>query len=195
MIAGHKLHEKYKKEWEFYNSYPFKKCTKSCYRQRFQKWMELKDAVKPISARVKAKRVTELGRDCISCEIFKPYSCFAKEKNWYNGYSGKCLDCRNLYKKEARKNKEINEIEKQYKRDQRSTDIWKIRQKLDNIYYQDPQVLRNRSIIKSFRKISREEAVKSKCEFLHNCWYSTELLQKVYGENIEHNKRIVWTRY
>jgi len=195
MIEWHKLHEKYKSEWEFYNSYPFKKCTKTCYRQRFQKWMELKDAVKPISVRVKAKRVTELGRDCNTCKIFKPYSCFIKEKNWYNWYTGDCKECRNIKKKEMRKNKEINEREKQYKRDHRSTDIWKIRQTLDNIYYQDPQVLRNRSIIKSFRSISRDEGLRSKCEFLHNCGYSAELLEKVYGERIQNNYRLTETRY
>lgn len=54
------------------------------------------------------------------------------------------------------------------------------RTQFDRIYYSDPIIKRNRSIINWVKKQTREEARIAKIEYFISKWYDKLLLEKIY---------------
>lgn len=96
----------------------------------------------------------------------------------------KCKDCMKEIKSEYRSKLKVREMEKKYKKNFRKTDIWKFRTKLDNLYYTNPVIKKNREILKKTgsKFLTREESLKSKLSFLMNKWFSEEFLEKIYNK-------------
>ena len=197
MFPTHALHAKYKEQREYYDSYKYKKCPYPLFRARFVKWVPLDQSIRHLSLRIKSDRVNETGRECTKCKEFKHWVFFSKMSNGLNGHSTDCLDCRNLKHRKERMNKDLQEKEKQYKRDKRSTEEWKTKTFFDNIYYQDPRILKNREILKSVKwNIDKTESVKSKIEWLVNKWYDSKLISKLYNTDyFFKNNNVANTRY
>ena len=189
-MPGNKFAMKYKTEWEFYDTYKLKKCSKNCYRQRFMKGMPLKEAISPIHKTAKTTRVVVDGRECSVCGEFKHWDYFSPEKIGINGRTSNCKECRNKKHREARKKKEINEAEKEYKRKHRETEIGKLQKTLDNIYYRDKQIMRNRAILRSiWEEINRGRAVEAKIDYFVNRGFKMDLLEKIYSVPGEKNRK------
>jgi len=127
-------------------------------------------------------RVTQTWRVCTECWIYKWFSFFSKSRGTKIWYSTKCKECRNKKHKEHRKNEEIRKQEIEYKKKFRETEIWKIKAKLDDIYYKDKVIMNNRKIIKQIktpdqlRKMARE----CKISYFISKGYDINFLNKIY---------------
>ena len=196
MLPTHRLHAKYLEQRAFYDSYKYKKCLYPLFRARFVKWIPIKEAISPLNLKVKAKRCNEDGRQCNRCWVFKHWTLFSKMSNWINGRSPDCLDCRNIKHRKERENKALQKQEKEYKRIRRANEEWKTKTFLDNLYYQDPRILKNREILKSISKIDRKKSLESKIDWLINKGYNPEILQKIYNTTTSYNRNYITdTRY
>lgn len=124
-------------------------------------------------------KITDTGRICTKCWCYKKWIDFSKDKNHKTWYSTQCLECRNKYKLEYRKKEWIREKELQYKKEHRT----KEKTKLDNIYYQDKQIIKNREILKQFKShlFLRKEAKENKINYFLNRWYDLNYLKKIFN--------------
>ena len=171
----------YKKEREFYDSYTGKKCTKALFLQRIQqRGKSMEEAIWPRSLRIKAKRISFDWRDCSQCKQFKQWTCFPPDKQGEHGHCADCYDCRNARHRKLREKPETREKEILYKRERSKSEESIVKRKLDNIFYTDKTIKKNRSILKNIKKISPEQSREAKIEFLLNKGYELEFLQKVY---------------
>lgn len=128
----------------------------------------------------RVKILNNCERECTRCHKVKAYKGFAKWAGWPNGYTCDCLECRAKVKRERRAAWKDKETEAKYRKKYKSRDTQKLIEKLDNIYYCDPIIKRNREIIAKVKKINRNEAVESKIEWLLSKGYPRELLERVY---------------
>jgi hypothetical protein len=129
------------------------------------------------------KRVRTLNiceRECTKCHRVMSYKYFAKMKSWPYWHRCDCLECVAKLKREKRAIGAYKKTEQEYREKYKSRDTQKIIEKLDNLYYCDKQIRKNRTIIKSVKKITRKEAVESKVEYLLSRWIPKELLERVY---------------
>lgn len=184
---------KYKDELNFYNSYSWEKVSRLLFSARLRKWIPMERAINPKSLRIKSNRINVAWRECTDCKKYKYWNEFAKDLRWYMEHSPNCLDCRNKRHKKLRENEEYHEKEKQYKRDLRKTERWILNKDFDNLFYSNPQIKKNREIIKTVRKISKKESVEWKIKWLLNRWIEKEKLCLAYnlsGEDIKSIKKL-----
>jgi len=164
-----------------YQNYTWPKCPYYTYYQRIRKGFDFETSINPKSMQFKWK-ITEQWRVCSRCWKFKVWGEFNKDKTWTNHKVPYCKDCWIKYKAIFRSNEENKKRENEHKKEYRATERWKLIIKLDNIYYNDPQILNNRQILKKFHKPAelRKKANEDKFFYFLNKGYDEKLLIDLY---------------
>lgn len=135
-------HLKYKDLYERYQNYAWEKCKYNTFAARVTRyWYSKEDAISinnyilgTLWSKLRYKRynsvVDENGRVCRGCWVYKTWDKFWKNKQQKNWYTSRCLECRNLKKKEYRKANKCAK-DKEYRNWRRNLAIG------DQIYFQD----------------------------------------------------------
>ena len=119
-------------------------------------------------------------RECTRCHRVMAYKNFAVWAWWPNGHTCDCLECRAKIKRERRVTGAYKKTEQEYRKNYKKREDQKLIEKLDNMYYCDKQIIKNRKIIQSVKKITRKQAVENKVEYLLSRWIPREILEKLY---------------
>ena len=126
---------------KFYDKYKWEKCSLNCFYNRVWKWMTYEEAIKP-----KKFSITKTSdrKTCYKCKETKLISLFNQNI---------CKECVKVkHKKYYEENKE--DIFKKRK-EQRETEIWLLKRKLDTIFYADPNIQKIIKIEWPFRRKKR----------------------------------------
>lgn len=169
---------------KFWTEYPGKKCSLVLFYQRvIKQWLSFWEAIKPHNKHIKWI-VNWNGRTCTKCRKFKWWINFhvSKSSEAINHRTTQCIECRNAHKQAIRINKDFHEREIQYKRAYKQRPEILLRTKLDNQYYTNPIIKRNRKIALEVRKPDRETARMDKIYFHLNRGVSREVLKQAYGD-------------
>lgn len=175
---------KYPQEYEYWESYMWRKAKKwSIIFQRLERWENIKQAIRP--EKHTTRKITHEAQECAKCWGYKLNKHFSKNIRAKNWLMNKCKECMKKIKLKYRAKLRVREMERNYKKEFRKTDIWKFRTKLDNLYYTNPIIKKNREILKNVgsKFLTREESLKSKLSFLISKWFSEEFLEKIYNKN------------
>lgn len=172
--------------WEkakYWHEYPGNKCRLDRYYLRLSRWIPREEAILQKSMRFHTT-VTMTGRVCTSCEKMLPWMDFSVDKSPQatHGRTTQCKECRNIAKKKRRMDTEYREVEKEWKRNFRQSEKWRLAKEFDNKYYTDKQIKKNREIIQQVRPITREEARIAKIQYFFYRWVPVETLKKAYGD-------------
>jgi hypothetical protein len=167
---------------ELYDTYEWKKVCYSTFYKRYKKWIPLEDCFK-IWHRAKIKNnINAYWRICTKCWVYKIWKEFFK--TWCV-----CKECSSIIKKEYHiKNRDII---LQKKKEKRKTELWKLRMKLDWIFYNDKNIKRIISLEPKYKREKRKhnwDIMKDKFFYFLDRWWERSLLKKIYWDYYLKNK-------
>lgn len=125
------------------------------------------DRIKHWRQKKKVLKIKEYWRQCTHCLEFKSYKFFQKNRTIKTWYKPICKEC--MKTKPYNKTYKVKDPERK-----------KLRQKLDDLYYKNPQIKKNRQILKTAEIYTIQNATKNKVERLLKKWYDRNLLVDLY---------------
>ncbi len=178
-------HWKFSKEYEMWENLKAKTkklANRPTVYQRLKYWKTFGEAINPLKSF--KRKVTNIWQECTRCWEFKEYKKFSKDTHISTWYMSKCKQCMKEIKQKYRNNPKIQEMEREYKINFRKTKKWKLRTKLDNLFYCDKKAKT------SYKKLKElwEYSVRYKYTYLVNVmWIDEKIVKNVYNlkENIQ----------
>lgn len=167
-----------KEIWKFYKSYEWKKCSYSTYTKRVYAWNSFEEAIIKWHITKIKNWINCDKKKCKKCWCMKYFSDFYKSKEWY---VSKCKVCMREVLKEYHKRNRDKIIKK--KKERRQTELWKIKTKLDKIFYSDKNIKKIIQIEwkqKRIKQARKWEIQKDKFFYFISRGYEREFLIKIY---------------
>ena len=167
-----------KEIWKFYQSYEWKKCSYSTYTKRVYAWYSFEEAIIKWHITKIKNWISSEKKICKKCGGNKHFSEFKKDWNWL---TSKCKVCLREIAREYHKKNRDKILSK--KKERRQTELWRLKMKLDKIFYSDKNIKKVIQIewkSKRVKQATKGEIRKDKFFYFLSRGYEKEFLTKIY---------------